>query len=345
MKTVVPAVILSIVVLVAAGLRPGPTILSTDATDAIPLEELKEKYRRPPTVPFPAHNAHTREREALGKALFFDPRLSQSNAASCATCHNPALSWGDGRPLGVGFAGQSLARRTPTLVNLAWTELLFWDGRAAGLEAQALQPIMSAKEMNQTLDQTIAKLQKVEGYRRLFEQAYPGEGITGPTIAKALATFERTLVSGPAPFDAWIAGSDDAISASAARGFLVFNTRANCAACHSGWNLSDGGFHDIGLPSGDRGRGALLPLRVMQHAFKTPTLRNVARRGPYMHDGSLATLWDVVEQYDRGGETRPSLSKEMRPLGLSTRDKADLVAFMETLTSAEPVIPAPELPR
>jgi cytochrome c peroxidase len=342
MKTVVPAVILSIVVIVAAGVRPASTILPTGAMS---LEQLKEKYRQPPTVAFPADNRHTREREALGKALFFDPRLSRSNVGSCATCHNPALSWEDGRPRSVGFGGQSLPRRTPTLWNLAGTELLFWDGRAAGLEAQALEPITSPAEMNQTVGQTIAKLRQVEGYRRLFALAYPGEGITGVTIAKALASFERTLVSGPTPFDAWIAGNEEALSANAARGFLIFNTRANCAACHSGWNLSDGSFHDIGLPSGDLGRGARLPLRVMQHAFKTPTLRNVARRGPYMHDGSLATLWDVVERYDRGGQARPSLSKEIRPLGLSARDQADLVAFMETLTSMEPMIQAPELPR
>jgi cytochrome c peroxidase len=342
MKTLIgTVVILSIGAVLAAAVWPEPVTLTTDAA---PLERLKRAYHGPPAIPFPADNSYTREREALGKTLFFDPRLSQSNTVSCATCHDPSLSWADGRRVGMGVGGKSLARRTPTILNLAWTELLFWDGRADGLEAQALEPVISAVEMNQSLDDTIGKLQQVEGYRRLFQRAYPGEGITARTIAKAIATFERTVVSGPAPFDAWIAGDNDAISASAARGFLIFNTRGNCLACHGGWNLSDGGFHDIGLPSGDRGRGALLPLQAMQYAFKTPTLRNVARRGPYMHDGSVATLWDVIERYDQGGEARPSRSKDVRPLGLSAQDKADLVAFMETLTSVVAAMPAPDLP-
>ena len=342
MKTLIgTAVMLSIGVVLSAPVWPESTTLTTDA---VPLEQLKQAYQGPPTIPFPADNSYTREREALGKTLFFDPRLSHSNTVSCATCHDPSRSWGDGRPVGIGFGGKPLARRTPTILNLAWTERLFWDGRADGLEAQALAPISSALEMNQSLDTTIGKLRQVEGYRRLFQLAYPGEGITARTIAKALATFERTVVSGPAPFDAWIAGQNDAISASAARGFLIFNTRGNCHACHSGWSFSDGGFHDIGLPSGDRGRGMLLPLQVMQYAFKTPTLRNVTGRGPYMHDGSVATLGDVVERYDRGGEARPSRSKDVRPLGLSAQDKADLVAFMETLTSVEPAMQAPDLP-
>jgi cytochrome c peroxidase len=336
------AVVLSIGVVLAAALWPESI---THATDAVPIEMLKQAYQRPPTIPFPADNSHTKDRETLGKALFFDPRLSRSNTVSCATCHDPALSWEDGRPLGIGFGGTPLARSTPTIFNLAWTELFFWDGRAEGLEAQALEPIISALEMNQSLDDTVGKLRQIAGYRRLFQLAYPDEGITAPTIAKAIATFERTVVSGPTPFDAWIAGEVDAISASATRGFMIFNTRGNCFACHSGWSLSDGGFHDIGLLSGDRGRGTLLPLQAMQYAFKTPTLRNIARRGPYMHDGSVATLRDVIELYDQGGVARPSRSKEMRPLGLTAQDKADLVAFMETLTSTEPAMRAPELPR
>ena len=336
------AVILSIGVVLATAVWSESI---TAPAPAVPLERFKQSYQRPPAIPFPADNSYTQEREALGKALFFDRRLSQSNTVSCATCHDPSLSWGDGRPVGMGFGGRPLGRRTPTIFNLAWTELLFWDGRADGLEVQAMMPISSALEMNQSLDDTLGKLRQVEGYRQLFQLAYPDEGITARTLAKAIATFERTVVSGPTPFDAWIAGEREAISPSAARGFMIFNTRGNCFACHSGWALSDGGFHDIGLPSEDRGRGALLPLRAMQYAFKTPTLRNVALRGPYMHDGSVATLRDVVERYDRGGEIRPSRSKEVRPLGLSAQDKADLVAFMKTLTSVEPAMLAPDLPR
>lgn len=151
------------------------------------------------------------------------------------------------------------------------------------------------------------------------------------------------MVSGPAPFDAWIAGAEEAISPSAVRGFVLFNTRANCAVCHSGWTMSDGAFYDVGLRGTDLGRGALLPMLVV-YAFKTPTLRDVERRGPYMHDGSMATLAEVIEHYDRGGEARPSRSREIRPLGLSAEDKANLLAFMRTLTGAPLARPRPELP-
>jgi len=310
------------------------------------MEELKAKYRRPATVPFPKENGFTRDRELLGRTLFFDPRLSSSNFISCATCHNPAFSWGDGLPKGIGHGMKEVGRRTPTILNLAWIEPLFWDGRAPDLEAQALGPIQAPGEMNQSLEATIAKLKDVEGYRRLFEIAYPGEGITEKTLAKAIATFERTVVSGIAPFDEWVAGKEDAISASAKRGFMLFNTKAQCSACHSGWSFTDGSFHDIGLASPDLGRGKLIPnVQRMQHAFKTPTLRNVDHRGPYMHDGSVATLEAVVEYYNSKFVSRPSLSHEIKRLGLTPTDISDIVAFMKTLTSADAPVPVPVVPR
>lgn len=310
------------------------------------LESLRAKYQRPTAIPFPSDNMYTKDREQLGRMLFFDPRLSSSNWISCATCHNPALAWGDGLPKGIGHGMGQLGRRTPTILNLAWTDLLFWDGRAEGLEAQALGPIESPGEMNQKLEALPDKLATIEGYRHLFQMAYPGEGLTTKTIAKAIATFERTVVSGMAPFDHWIAGKESAISESAKRGFALFNGKAKCAACHAGWNLSDGGFHDLGMASADPGRGKHLPKLVrMQHAFKTPTLRNVDRRGPYMHDGSLATLMDVVDFYDKGGVDRPSKSLEMKALGLTAEEKSDLVEFLRTLTSADALVQVPELPR
>src|SRR5262245_13341931 len=171
--------------------------------------------------------------------------------------------------------------------------------------------------MNQSLDTTATRLREIEGYRKLFEVAYPGEGITRQTIVKALATFERTIVSGLTPFDAWVAGDAAAISDSAVQGFIVFSGRGNCVICHSGWNLSDGKFHDIGVATADIGRGAFMAIVPMQHAFKTPTLRDVERRPPYMHNGSLATLMDTVELYDRGGEDRPSRSPDVHPLRLT----------------------------
>jgi cytochrome c peroxidase len=314
--------------------------------DTAQLPELKRLYQRPTSIPYPADNAYTLDRERLGRMLFFDPRLSGSNFISCATCHSPAFSWTDPLPRAIGHGMKSLARRTPTILNLAWAMLLFWDGRSDSLEAQALGPIASPDEMNQDLGELVAKLSAIEGYRVLFALAYPGEGLTAQTIAKALAVFERGVVSGVAPFDEWIAGRNDAIQEAAKRGFLIFNTKGRCAKCHAGWAFTDFGFHDIGMDSPDPGRGKQLPGIVgMQHAFKTPTLRNVAQRAPYMHDGSLPTLSAAIEFYDKGGTPRPSRSPEMDRLGLTEGEKSDLIEFLKTLTSAGPVVSVPDLPR
>ena len=306
----------------------------------------KAAYHRPATVPFPADNAPTPAREQLGKALFFDPRLSGSNAISCASCHNPAFSWGDALPKGIGHGSKPVGRRTPTILNTAFAELLFWDGRAGSLEEQALGPISAPGEMNLPADQLAEKVKGIIGYEAMFAAAYPGEGITLPTIAKAIATFERTVVSGPAPFDEWLAGREEAISASAKRGFDLFNTKASCVKCHSGWNFSDQGFHDIGLRGDDLGRGKHLPeIEAVRHAFKTPTLRNVAHRAPYMHDGSEHRLEDVVRLYDRGGDVRrPSLSSDIKPLNLTATEIEDLCNFMRTLTSHDRPVAIPTLP-
>jgi cytochrome c peroxidase len=317
------------------------------AGDAADLREMKAKYQRPATISFPAENKYTKERAELGRTLFFDPRLSSSQIMSCATCHNPAMSWGDGLPKAVGHGMQQLGRRTPTILNLADAERLFWDGRAESLEQQALGPIEAPGEMNLPLPKALEILRGIAGYRTMFELAYPGEGITAATLGKAIATFERTVVSGDAPFDEWIAGREDAISESAKRGFVVFNTKGNCAKCHTGWNFTDHSFHDLGMKDDDLGRGKLLPrLERMQHAFKTPTLRNVVDRRPYMHDGSLATLEQVIDYYDRGGDAkRPGLAPEIKTLALTAAEKQDLVAFMRTLTSADAPVQIPTLPR
>ena len=189
------------------------------ASTVTPRAGVRQEYARPTATPFPADNAWSAEREALGRALFFDPRLSASGIIACATCHNPGFSWGDGLARGVGHQSKLLRRRSPTLLNLAWAEALFWDGRAFTLEEQALGPIKSPDEMNMPLEQLIPKIQAVAGYAALFERAYPGEGVTTDTLAKAIATFERTVVSGTAPFDRYIAGRRERDLAEAARGF------------------------------------------------------------------------------------------------------------------------------
>lgn len=304
------------------------------------------EYVRPDSIPFPGDNAPGAAREALGKMLFFDPRLSASQTVSCGTCHNPGFHWGDGLPRGVGDKMKVLNRRTPTVLNVAWAAALFWDGRAETLEEQALLPIASADEMNMDMDSLIGRLRSVPGYPPLFEAAYPGEGITPSTLGKALAAYQRTIVSGDAPFDAWVRGDTSAISPQAQLGFRVFTGKAGCDVCHGGWRFTDDSFHDIGLPGTDRGRGAVLDLDVVQFAFKTPTLRNVAERSPYMHDGSVATLEEVVELYDRGGQVRrPGLSPEIRPLRLTADEKRALVAYLRTLSSADAPVAFPVLPR
>ena len=319
---------------------------ASNVADAKSRVEWKAEYNRPSSIPFPADNPYTKDKEQLGEMLFFDPRLSGSNSISCASCHNPGFSWGDGLPTGFGHGMTRLGRKTPTVWNLAWAELLMWDGRFASLEEQALGPMGADVEMNQNLDDLVNELSAIPGYRTLFNVTFPNEGITLENVTKAIATFERTLVSGVTSFDRWIAGDEGAISQSAKRGFDLFNEKANCAACHSGWDFTDGGFHDIGLPDDDIGRGNVVPgVTVLQHAFKTPTLRNVALRGPYMHRGSLASQEAVIDHYNDGFVARESLSADIKRLRLSDQEKADLVAFLLTLTSHEVVARYPILPQ
>jgi cytochrome c peroxidase len=316
------------------------------AKAATGIEALKALYHRPPTIPFPKDNPYTPEKAALGKKLYFDTRLSVTAAQSCGSCHSPSFGWADGLPVGVGHGMQKLGRHSPTVINAAWSGIFMWDGRLPTLEAQALGPIQSAGEMNMPLDQLMQRLSSVPEYKPLFALAFPQEGMNEKTLAKAIATYERTVVSERAPFDAWVEGDEKAISEDAKRGFALFNGKAQCAACHEGWNFTNEGFQDIGLPSEDVGRGQYLPGVIkMQHAFKTPSLREIARRAPYMHDGSLPTLEAVVDHYDGGGVDRPTRSDLMKPLGLNAQEKADLVAFLNTLTSNLTPTAAPVLPR
>jgi len=306
----------------------------------------KAAFKRPTEIPFPAENAPTVARESLGKALFFDTRLSGANSTACASCHNPAFSWSDALPRGVGFGSKELGRRTPTLINLAWGEEYFWDGRAESLEEQALGPIKSAGEMNMPLDKMVEKIKAIHGYEPMFARAYAGEGINEKVIAKAIATYERTLVSGTAPFDDWVNGREEAIPESAKRGFDVFNTKGLCVQCHTGWNFTDDGFHDIGIDDNDLGRGKVLPgIPAVLHAFKTPTLRNVSQRGPYLHNGSEKTLPEVISLYNQGGSVkRDSVDINIRPLNLTASEMRDLNDFLLTLSSEDQPVTIPLLP-
>lgn len=321
---------------------PHPEEAKGRPDTGIEIDALKARYAPPAGIPFPANNPFSKEKYFLGKKLFFDVALSGSRSMSCASCHKPDRNWTDGLARAVGHRGNELARKTPTLLNLAWGWSFFWDGRAKSLEEQALGPIQSEDEMNLPIPELVKRLSEDEEYRSLFARAFPGEKLQGETVGKAIATFVRTISSGDAPFDRWIAGDEQAISESAKRGFLVFNGAGACVKCHTGWGFTNFSFADTGLLSADRGRGKVLGDTDADFTFKTPTLRNVAERAPYMHDGSLPTLEAVVEHYAAGGTVRRETTKLfLEPLKLGARDKADLVAFLKTLTSEDDLIARP----
>ena len=254
---------------------------------AAAIDAMKAEYRRPASIPFPKENPYTPEKAALGKKLYFDTRISVTSAQSCASCHSPGFGWGDGLAVGVGHGMAKLGRHSPTIVNAAWGGIFMWDGRLANLEEQALGPIQSPGEMNMPIEHLMERLATIAEYKPLFAAAFPGSGLSPKTLAEAIATYERTVVSEQAPFDLWIEGNEQAISDEAKRGFVIFNTKGQCSSCHEGWNFTNDGFQDIGLPSADVGRGQFLPDVIkMKHAFKTPGLREITRRSPYMHDGS-----------------------------------------------------------
>lgn len=295
----------------------------------------------------PADNVGNPARVSLGKALFFDPRLSGNGTVSCASCHNPALGWSDGQKKTVGINGQRLGRASPTIVNVAFNTQFMWDGRAKSLEAQAVGPMESRDEMSTDFDHMKLMLESLDGYRAMFAKAYPGEPLTQQTAAKALAAFQRTVVSTGSRFDQWAAGDRRAITQQEWRGYQLFKGKANCAACHAGPNFTDNGFHNIGLAdASDPGRFKLRALPSMKGAFKTPTLRDIALTAPYFRDGSATTLREVVEHYNAGGvQPAPAnLSAEVRPLKLTEAEIGELVAFMKTLNGKQRPITVPVLP-
>lgn len=332
---------------VAALLVLLPLLLAAAGTWADPAPDeaaLRARYKPPPTVPV---DPGEKNEIALGKTLFFDPILSGTSSRSCASCHNPGLSWGDGRPKAVGDSGDVMQLRAPTLLNVNQLPRLGWDGKFRDIQAVTFAAITSPANMDLPESEALARLAHIPGYVTAFEAVFPGKGITAATVEDAIATYEKTIVSGTAPFDRWIAGDDQAIDASAKRGFALFNGKAHCSSCHSGWAFTDGSFHDIGTAKGtDIGRGTLFPTSVkLRYAFKTPTLRDVARRGPYMHDGSVPDLAGVIALYNKGGIDRPSRDELIVPLGLSEQDEVDLITFLKTLTESPEPVAIPILPR
>jgi len=336
MKTVICLVIMS-----AALVLPGAKALQA----ADDLNTLKQSYKRPLDIPFPANAPYSPQIATLGKMLYFDPRLSGAKNMNCASCHNPSFGYEVPVATAIGAANTPLGRQAPTILNAAWIAPLFWDGRAATLEEQAAGPMTAPVEMNGKFSEIIPLLRAVDDYERWFNIAFPGTGITRETVLTAVATYERTVVSGWAPFDRWVEGQEDAISEQAKRGFRIFNEKANCAVCHSGWNFTDNKFHDIGMPSEDIGRGEYEPDNIKaRHAFKTPGLRNLTYRAPFMHDGSIEDLDAMIAHYNSGGIDRPSRSDHVRPLDLTEQEHDDLKAFLVSLTADKTETPIPTLP-
>jgi cytochrome c peroxidase len=315
------------------------------ASSSVAWAQTDDKPRReepvvplPATVAAPVDNPTTPEKVTLGKELFFDPRLSGDNTISCASCHFPDRAFGDGIAWNKGHGGATLTRNTQSCLNVGFYSNFFWDGRSASLEDQALGPIQSEVEMNQNLDELEKELNAVPGYVRRFQTVF-GTKPNRDGIAKALAAYQRTLVTGPSPFDRYLQGDKTALSADAVRGWELFRGEAKCIQCHNGPLLSDGKFYRLGVSEEDLGRAQITGKKEDRYRFRTPTLRNVAETGPYMHDGSQKSLETVVTFYYRGipQATTDGLPMDAPDLrGQSFADIPYLVAFLESLTGPAP---------
>ena len=263
-------------------------------------------------MPVPADNPLTAERIELGRQLFFDPRLSRDGSLSCASCHDPGRGFADDRSIAVGIGGRHGRRNSPALINRGYGRAFFWDARSASLEEQVVQPIEDPNELGSSLPEAAARV-----------------GIPGPQIARALSSFVRSILSGNSPFDRFISGDRGALTTDEQAGLQVFRGKGNCVSCHIGPNLTDEQPHNTGVAWRDQ---RLADAGAGRGDFKTPTLREIARTAPYMHDGSLATLEDVIEFYDGGGRGNPALDPEIRPLRLTPDEKRQVAAFLRTLS-------------
>lgn len=301
-----------------------------------------------PAVPIPADNPPTADSIALGRKLFFDVRLSGDDTVSCATCHNPQLSFTDGLAGSRGIGKKIGRRNAPTVLNSAYYSALFWDGRATSLENQAGFPIANPDEMGQSHELSIKKFEKIPEYKKEFELVYGPGRLSIEKIENALASYERTLVSADSPFDKYMYGHDDsAMSAEAKAGMKIFvdKKKGNCSTCHVIGEtyalFTDEKYHNLGAGINakgeltDLGRYDQTKVEADKGAFRTPDLRNVAKTGPYMHDGSLKTLKDVVDFYDGGGTANPQRDPEIKELKLTSKERAELVAFLESLTGSK----------
>ncbi len=289
-----------------------------------------------PPIPWPEDNPYSAARAALGKLLFFDGRLSANGVVSCAFCHEPAHAFSSSSPLSRGVDGKPGVRHAPTLINRAWGKSQFWDGRAPTLETQIVSPITNPDEMGMTTDGVVQKIRSIKGYAPLFAAAFGDSAITYERIAQALATFERTIVSGNSPYDRYLAGDKNALTKQQKDGLDFFNKKGECAECHSGVNMTTEKFANLGVgmdqANPDPGRFAVTKKRSDFGKFKVPTLRDIARRAPYMHDGSVKTLAEVLDLYAKGGLANPHLDSRLTPFYLDEETRRDLLAFLDSLS-------------
>lgn len=352
MRTFVGALALGLICTTAACSRtesPAPPDAATAVTTAVPAWEADNPIVPLPESPLGAEiqlaslpNAPTPQQVRLGRWLFYDTRLSGDGTISCATCHVPEHAFSEPTPHSTGIHGQVGARKSPSFVNAAVTLYpnFFWDGRAASLEEQALGPIANPIEMGATHESMVSSIQKVGAYGPYFKEAFGSETITKERVAQAIAAYEKTRMSGNSPVDRWRLNKDEgAVSAQVKQGYELFFGKAGCNQCHLGNNYTDSSFHNIGVGYDpktrtfkDEGRSAITRDPAHLGAFKTPTIRDVAKHAPYMHDGSVATLRDVVELYNRGGDVNPNLDPKIRKLQLTPGEVDAVVAFMEALS-------------
>lgn len=352
-------------------LPSDPALIQDEPATITPPAGLSELT---PVAVVPAANPLTKGKIELGKQIYFDPRLSKNGTVSCATCHNPEKGWTDQSPVSTGIHGQKGGRSAPTVLNGAYGRSMFWDGRAPSLEGQCQGPPRNPIEMgDQTYKEIVDRFRKIDGYKEQFKKVF-GTDVTLDGMAKAIASFERTVLSGNSAYDKYVKGDNKALNESQKRGMVLFGLdlndddeykdsmkgvvkrKAACTACHAGSNFTDEQFHNLGVgwdeakkEFKDPGRFGAEPVGAKNMtslgAFKTPTVREIAKTAPYMHDGSIKTLAEVVEHYDKGGNPNPYLDFELKKkLNLTAQEKADVVAFMESLTGEAIKLELPKLP-
>lgn len=316
-------------------------ILVNQISSAVETNEPPKPPLGLPAIRWPKDNLYSKEKAELGRLLYFDKRLSADGTISCASCHNMPCGFSDCRVIAIGIDDKKGTRHSPTVINSAYQRIYFWDGRAASLEEQCKGPIGNPKEMaladsaHEAHQQCVERVKAIPGYRLLFKSTFGHDDITIDEISKAVATFERTIVSGNSPYDRYMAGDKKALSEEQIQGMRVFK-KSSCDNCHAGFNFTDDRFQNIGIgmdkPEPDLGRYVITKNERDWGAFKAPTLRESANTAPYMHDGSLQTLEEVVDYYDKGGIPNKNLHPLIKPLHLTDEEKKALVSFLKSLS-------------